>query len=153
MISAPNDYKCPFCAVVKGIEGEFPYTKQSDIFYSDDFCVAFIASHWWPNNKGHVIVVPKEHYESIYDIPTDLLLHITKVVQKISKVVKKVYKCDGIHIRQNNEKAGGQDVWHFHTHIFPRYADDNLYLLDKEKSLSKPEYRVYFSNKLNGALL
>jgi histidine triad (HIT) family protein len=140
----PKNYTCPFCLLVRGIESEKVKSKQSDIIYKDKFITALIASHWWPNNSGHVIIVPNEHFENIYDMPEELLFKIHQLEKKIAIIIKETYKCDGVSSRQHNEPAGGQDVWHYHLHIFPRYENDELYENISNKSLSDPkERRVY----------
>jgi histidine triad (HIT) family protein len=62
---APEGYICPFCLLVRGEKGDVLISTPSDIVYQDAFVMAFIGSHQWPNNRGHVIVVPAEHHENI----------------------------------------------------------------------------------------
>ena len=68
----PEGYECPFCRVVSGIERPNKGTKQRDIIYRNKHVTAFIASKWWPNNKGHALVVPNEHFENIYELPAEM---------------------------------------------------------------------------------
>ncbi len=145
----PRNYQCPFCRIAKGIEDEFVHTKQADIFYRDEFITAFIASHWWPNNKGHVIIVPNEHIENVYDLPDDLSDKIHRLEKKVAIALKETYLCDGVSSRQHNEHCGNQDVWHYHLHIFPRYKDDNLYIRHDKKYLSSENERMPFAKKLS----
>lgn len=63
---APEGYICPFCLLVQGIENKHVGSKQADISYKDDYITGFIASHWWPNNPGHALVIPNQHIENIY---------------------------------------------------------------------------------------
>jgi histidine triad (HIT) family protein len=142
----PRDYKCPFCLVVSGIENENVLTKQDDIIFKDDYITAFIGAGWWPNNKGHVIIIPNEHIENIYELPSELSARIYDFAREVCIALKHVYKCDGTSTRQHNEPAGNQDVWHYHLHVFPRYKDDNLYKTDR--ILSKPEERIEYAAKL-----
>ena len=144
----PQNYKCPFCRIAKGIEDEFVYTKQTDIFYRDELVTAFISSHWWPNNKGHVIIVPNDHIENIYSLSDSLSDKIHTLEKKVAIALKETYQCDGVSSRQHNEPCGGQDVWHYHLSIFPRYKDDNLYILHSEKYLSTKEERMPFATNL-----
>lgn len=144
----PEGYKCPFCYVVRGIEGEFPYTKQADIFYKNDLITAIIASHWWPNNKGHVIIVPNEHIENLYNLNDLLGAAIQSFSRRVAIALKETYKCDGTSVRQHNEPEGDQDVWHYHYHVFPRYKGDNLYGSNAQKYLSKAEDRIEYVRKL-----
>ena len=64
---APDGYRCPFCLVVGG--GEDDLTRQEDIVLRTERAMAFVASRWWPNNRGHMLVVPTEHHENVYDLP------------------------------------------------------------------------------------
>jgi histidine triad (HIT) family protein len=144
----PENYICPFCLLIQGIENEKVKSKQDDIIYKDKFVTALIASHWWPNNSGHVIIVPNEHFENIYDIPEDLIFKIHQLEKKMAVAIKETYKCDGISSRQHNEPAGGQDVWHYHLHIFPRYENDKLYENISNKNLSDPKERKIYAERL-----
>ncbi|MCB2298153.1 HIT family protein [Clostridium tagluense] len=143
---APKDYICPFCLIVKGIENEHVLTKQDDIVYKDDYITAFIGAGWWNNNKGHVIIIPNNHFENIYELPNEFSAKIHEFEKEIAIAFKKVYKCDGVSSRRHNEHCGNQDVWHYHLHVFPRYKNDNLYLTGRE--LSKPEERLEYAEKL-----
>ena len=62
---ALDDYICPFCLLIRGIENEHVYSNLEDIVYQDEAVTALITSHQWPNNKGHVIIIPNEHFENI----------------------------------------------------------------------------------------
>lgn len=142
----PIGYTCPFCLIVKGVENEQLYTKQEDIVYRDECITVFIASDWWENNKGHIIIIPNEHIENIYDLPSELSNRIHEMEKKVALALKETYKCDGVSSRQHNEPYGGQDVWHYHLHVFPRYENDNFYKTDRVKS--KPEERLEYAEKI-----
>lgn len=141
----PQNYNCPFCRIAKGVEEDSLHTKQADVFYKDNHVTAFIASHWWPNNKGHIIIIPNEHTENIYDLSNALSDKIHRLEKKIAIAMKELYNCDGVSTRQHNEPSGDQEVWHYHLHIFPRYKDDNLYTLYNKKFLSTEKDRLRFS--------
>ena len=66
---APQEYKCPICLAIEGIESEDTMMKQDDIFYRDDLVMAVINSKFVGNNPGHAIVVPLKHYENLYELP------------------------------------------------------------------------------------
>lgn len=142
----PQNYICPFCLLVNGIENEYVHTKQSDIIYKDCDITAFISSHWHSGNQGHVIIIPNKHIENIFDITLETLSKIHACGKEVAIALKKEYGCDGISIRQNNGPCGNQDVWHYHLHIFPRYKDDNFYITKKQ--LAEPDQREVFSIKL-----
>ncbi len=107
---------CIFCKIVKG---ELPSEK----IYEDDSVLAFLDIN--PVNIGHTLVIPKEHFENIHDLPEDTATHIMKIARKISDAIKKS-GADGTNISINNGKAAGQVVFHSHTHIIPRFIGDNL---------------------------
>lgn len=88
-------------------------------------------------NVGHVLVIPNEHYENIYDLPAPVSAKIHECARAIALAMKSAYRCDGITLRQNNEPHGGQDVWHYHLHIYPRYEGDNFPRVEKDVTPEK----------------
>ena len=121
----PPGYACPFCQLITG--GSSTVSDAGDIVARTDEAVAFISPRWWPNNHGHVLVVPVDHYENLYALPPRAGHAVHDLVQMIAIAMRESYECDGVSTRQHNEPAGGQDVWHVHVHVFPRHAGDNLY--------------------------
>jgi histidine triad (HIT) family protein len=142
----PTDYQCPFCAAIHGHSDEF--TSQDDIVYRNEFATAKISPKWWTKNPGHVLVVPNEHYENIYDIPEELLGEVYKVAQKIAIAIRSTYGCDGTSTRQHNEPSGNQAVWHLHVHVFPRYENDQLYQNHDKKDFVDAAARAPYAEKL-----
>lgn len=147
---APQGYDCPFCRVVAGHDNEGIYTRQEDIVYRDEFVTAWVSSHWWTHNPGHVIIVPNRHYENIYDLPIEYATEIHRVARQVALAFKEAYSCDGTSTRQHNEPAGYQEVWHYHFHVFPRYLNDNLYL--EQRHAIPPEQRRPYAEKLKAIL-
>jgi histidine triad (HIT) family protein len=147
---APPDYQCPFCAIVRGEERADVATKQEDVVLTTPEVTAFISSHQWPNNPGHVIVIPNKHLENLYTLPDDLAIPLQSTVQSIALALKTAYDCPGISTRQHNEPAGGQDVWHYHIHVFPRYPEDNLYGTRRQRTT--PEQRRIQAQAIRRAL-
>jgi histidine triad (HIT) family protein len=146
----PAGYRCPFCRVVADEGGEDLYTRQQDVVYRDETVTAFIAAAWWPENAGHVLVIPNDHYENVYDIPDDVLGAVQVIGKRIALALKAAYGCDGTSFRQHNEPDGNQDVWHYHLHVFPRYAGDDLYL--RRKRFTDPAERLPYAEKLRAHL-
>lgn len=142
----PGNYDCPFCRIIGG--GEDDYGNQQDIVYRNEFVTAKISPKWWAENKGNVLVVPNDHIENIYDIPDNILSEVYKVAKKIAIAMRSTYGCEGISMRQHNEPAGNQDVWHFHVHIFPRYIDDRLYQNHDNSKFVSAEERLPYAIKL-----
>lgn len=143
----PDDYICPFCDWLSGHETKMK--QNSDIVYQDESVTAFVSPKWWVNNPGHVIVIPNNHTENLYSISDEELGKVNKTVKQVAIAIRKSYKdCIGTSVRQHNEPAGNQDVWHFHVHVFPRYADDNLYQNHDSKQFVKPELRKKYADIL-----
>lgn len=140
---APDGYDCPFCRVASGIEEPGRGTKQRDVVYRDNHVTAFIANKWWPNNKGHVMIIPNLHFENLYELPGSYAVEIHRASQLIALAMKGAYACDGISTRQHNEPAGNQIVWHYHLHVFPRYHNDDLYM--STGYYTNPEDRVEYA--------
>jgi histidine triad (HIT) family protein len=149
---APENYICPFCHLVQGVEDQHVFSVQSDIIYRDKSVTAFISSHQWPRNPGNTIIVPNKHYENIFDLPDAYAPEIQRVSRLISLAMKAVYSCEGISIRQHNEPAGYQDVWHYHVHVTPRYTDDRFYPTYAERSLIPAGERAIHAEKLKSGL-
>lgn len=111
------DKDCIFCRI---ISGEIP----ADKVYEDKDILAFLDIS--PANKGHTLVVPKKHYETILDVPKDLLCNIMIAVRKISKAIIDSLDVPAFYVRINNFKEAGQVVPHLHVHIIPRFSGDGL---------------------------
>lgn len=148
----PQKYECPFCAVVEGVDKESVQTKQQDIVFKDENVTAFVSSATWPNNAGNLIVIPNKHYQDITAIPHDIYLRVYKVVHQLAQVMLEAYQCEGVSTRQHNGEHGGQDVWHFHTHILPRWKGDNLYERSKERQSQSESHRLKYANLIKEAL-
>lgn len=123
----PENYQCPFCLLIQGTENGDVFSVQGDIVLTNNTVTAFIGSHYWPSNNVNVLIAPNQHYENIFDLPDHFGEHLHRTARRIALALKRVYGCDGVSTRQHNESAGGQDVWHYHTHVTPRYYGDNLY--------------------------
>jgi len=149
---APEGYRCPFCALIAGVQCDGLHSTPQDIVCRNDRVMAFVASHWWEKNHGHVLVVPALHYENLYELPDDVGADIFAMSRRIALALKRGYGCDGVSTRQHNEPAGYQDVWHYHLHVFPRYRNDRLYPADGNKRLSSVKEREPFVAKLRKAL-
>ncbi len=108
---------CLFCKIIKG---EIPSVKV----YEDENSIAFLDIN--PINRGHTLLIPKEHSRNIFDIKEETFKNLIPTLQKISLAVKKGTNADGINIGINNEPVAGQVVFHTHIHIIPRFEQDGL---------------------------
>ena len=93
--------------------------------FEDERIVVKVNPKWWTGVPGGMLEIPRAHYENLYDLPNDVALAVHRSVHRTSLTLKAL-GCDGITVRQHNEPAGGQDVWHFHVHVFPRHTGDDL---------------------------
>lgn len=111
------DEFCIFCKIVQ---------KQatSSIIYEDEAVMVFLDIR--PLNLGHTLIIPKAHFVDIFDIPPELMSRIHRVSKQIAFAVKKATKADGISIIQQNGKAAGQDIFHLHVHVIPRFEGQKL---------------------------
>ena len=116
MPTAPQ-VTCPFCDLIRG-------AGEVSMCYEDTDVVAFMDIQ--PVNAGHVLVVPREHYASLEDIPHALATHLFDVAMQLAPVVKHVGNADGMNIVVNSGAAAGQDVFHFHVHVIPRCQGDGF---------------------------
>ena len=111
------DEFCIFCKIVH---------KQApaSIIYEDESVMVFLDIR--PLNLGHTLVIPKAHYVDIFDTPVNQLSQVHTVAKQVSAAIKKATKADGISIIQQNSKAAGQDIFHFHVHVVPRFEGQKL---------------------------
>ncbi|GIF22735.1 histidine triad (HIT) family protein [Actinoplanes tereljensis] len=144
----PDGYQCPFCRLVAGDEDEQRINTQHDIVRRDELATAFISPRWWPNNHGHVLVVPNAHHENLYDLPAHYGHAVHDLVRDIAIAIRQTYECDGTSVRQHNEPAGNQDAWHYHVHVFPRRAGDNLYTTRPYPNFVTADQRRPYADKL-----
>jgi len=108
---------CVFCKIS-------PKKTSEGVVYENSKILAFLDLH--PANPGHTLVIPKNHYETIDEIPDSLLAEMSKVIKEVSIAVVKATGAEGFNIAQNNGKVAGQAVFHVHFHIIPRFKDDGL---------------------------
>jgi histidine triad (HIT) family protein len=151
MIShAPEGYCCPFCVFLSGGPEEETWLRASDLVFRDRQVAAFVSPEWWPRNPGHVLIVPNDHYENLYDLPLEIGARIHALSRDVALAMKAAYGCDGTSTRQHNEPAGHQEVWHYHLHVFPRFADDRLYVSRKARvgEARRAEYAARLRDRL-----
>jgi histidine triad (HIT) family protein len=87
------------------------------IVYEDKSAIAFLDVQ--PASHGHTLVVSKEHYETLFDLPEDLLMHCMAVAKRIAPGLRRAVGAQAINVFSANGKEGGQDVPHFHLHLIP----------------------------------
>jgi len=105
----------------------------ADIVYEDDLVLAFLDIH--PVNVGHTLVVPKKKFVNIFDGDSEILGHMMQIAQRLGKAIHEATACDGVNVSMNNGAASGQEVFHAHIHIIPRFDDDAAF--------QKPKHVAY----------
>lgn len=106
---------CLFCKIAaRGI--------PSECVYEDDKSFAFLDIK--PINPGHILLIPKKHYENLHQIPDEDLSHLAPILKKLADAAKEATSADGINIGMNNGASAGQLIFHAHFHIMPRHKDD-----------------------------
>jgi histidine triad (HIT) family protein len=108
---------CLFCKIAKG---EIPAVK---IFESDKIFVFLDIN---PLTEGHCLVIPKNHFENVFDIEKDILKEIISVAKDIAQNAKRNLGATGVQLVNSSGKDAEQSVMHFHLHVIPRYEDDGL---------------------------
>ncbi|MCP3930544.1 MAG: HIT family protein [Bacteroidetes bacterium] len=134
---------CIFCKIVNN---EIPSTR----IYEDEFVISFLDIR--PINKGHVLIVPKGHYEIITDMPEDIALKVFSVALKIEKAIRATeIPCEGTNLFQNNGRAAGQEVDHVHFHVVPRFKGDAFKSRYTPVSLEMEEF-AEVAEQIRGAM-
>jgi histidine triad (HIT) family protein len=136
---------CKFCNIAK-------HVKKEHIIFEDRLVMAFMSIE--QITRCHILVIPKKHYKDIFDLDEKVAERIFKITTRISKIVKKIIKPDGLDIYQCNGKYAGQVVFHFHMHIFPRFKGDGLFNIynNKKPMFKDDEYLGSVAKKIKNNL-
>jgi histidine triad (HIT) family protein len=108
---------CIFCKI---IAGEIPSHKV----YEDDATLAFLDIN--PAQRGHTLVIPKQHAADLIAIPADALYAVARATQHVAQQLQHVVQPDGVNVVQSNGAAAGQTVFHYHVHLIPRFTNDHV---------------------------
>ena len=119
--------QCVFCHIIKG-------DVQSRKIYEDDNCLAILDIN--PANPGHLLLLPKEHYAIMPQIPDDIISYLAKITKDLSAICLKTFKAEGTNIFIANGLVAGQKAQHFMVHIIPRMDNDGLNLNLNENTIS-----------------
>ena len=131
---------CIFCKIIKG---EIPsYT----IYEDDGYKVILDAG---PVSKGHALILPKDHYDDLYELPDEKAAEVYVLAKKMMVRITEKLGCDGFNICQNNKEAADQTVRHFHMHLVPRYTDGQKFFAYTPLELS-PEEQNSIKEQITG---
>lgn len=121
---------CLFCSIASGA------MESATIFENSEFKVILDK---FPGARGHTLIMPKEHYDDIYDLDAETAGKMFALATIVAKALKNVFKCDGMNLLQNNGAVAGQTVMHFHMHLIPRFEDDGLKFAWETKKFTDDE--------------
>ncbi len=124
--------ECIFCKIFNG-------QADASIVYRDDIASAFLDIS--PVNPGHVLVVPNEHFAGLADLPEKTAKHLICVAQRLASAIRfsNDIKCEGINLFLADGKAAGQEVFHVHLHIIPRFKNDGFRLVFSDHKPTRSE--------------
>ena len=111
-----KDDNCIFCKIANG---EIP---SKTLFEDEEFRVILDLG---PATKGHALIIPKNHYANLYELPDEAASKVMLLAKKMVSHMTDKLNCDGFNLVQNNGESAGQTVFHFHMHLIPRYKDDD----------------------------
>lgn len=112
-----KDCNCIFCKIAGG---EIP---SATLYEDEEFRVILDLN---PAAKGHALVLPKDHYANLFEMPEDLLGRAAGVAKKVGETLFRGLNATGLNLVQNNGESAGQTVFHFHMHLIPRYDGDTV---------------------------
>ncbi len=106
---------CIFCKIANG---DIP---SKTLYEDEEFKVILDVG---PATRGHALILPKNHYANLYELPDETAVKVMLLAKKMAVLMTEKLGCDGFNLVQNNGKAAGQTVFHFHLHLIPRYKED-----------------------------
>jgi histidine triad (HIT) family protein len=109
---------CIFCLLLNGAE-------PASFVYRDEFCAAFMDIQ--PVNPGHLLIVPLIHASSLETIDSVVMSHLMGVAHRLAAALRNSgIRCEGVNLSLADGEAAGQEVFHVHLHLFPRYSGDGF---------------------------
>lgn len=108
---------CVFCKIVNR-------ELEASIIYENHNMLGFMDIN--PITPGHVLIIPKHHYNSIMEIPDDLGKDVMVAIKEISKLMIDNLGADGINIINSTGRSAGQTIFHFHVHVIPRFSGKSI---------------------------
>lgn len=132
----PAHGDCVFCRIEAGLE-------DAVVVYRDEHLIAFADK--FPFTPGHTLLMPRRHVQDLYAMPSGLAAHLYAFAPTLARTLKRAFSADGITCIQNNERAGGQSVFHFHMHFVPRTAGVELFqrLHDRVEAPVEDRERIF----------
>ena len=108
---------CVFCSIING-------TLSASIVFQDAKTMAFMDIQ--PVTEGHTLLIPTAHTPNIADVDGETTEHLYRVAHRITRAIYEALSCDGINWFVADKEAAGQEVFHMHLHLIPRYQGDGF---------------------------
>lgn len=129
--------QCIFCHIVEG-------KVSSKKVFEDDRCIGILDIN--PANPGHILLIPKEHYQIMPQVPDELIGHLFMVVKHLSQAALKALKVGGVNVIIANGIAAGQRAPHFMIHVIPRTEGDGLKFAIPQKQVTEKDLALLKNN-------
>ncbi len=110
----------PECVVCRIVADEVP----ARFLYADETVVSFLDIE--PATPGHALVVPRVHRRDLWEIEDDELAAVSVMARKVAAALRDVLTAPGMWLHHVSGEAAGQDAFHYHLHVIPRYAADTV---------------------------
>lgn len=116
--------RCAFCRIIRN---EAP----AEILYQNDRSIALLDIR--PIHHGHALIIPKIHCIDFLSLPDEYLHDVMRTTQIVARAIVESFDLEGYNLFSNNGRVAGQSIFHFHIHVTPRYADDDIHFILKLK--------------------
>lgn len=116
--------RCAFCKIIRN---EAP----AEILFESDRTIALLDIR--PIHHGHALIIPKTHCIDFLSLPDEFLHDVMRTTQIVARAIVESFGLEGFNLFSNNGRVAGQSVFHFHMHVTPRYADDDIHFILKLK--------------------
>lgn len=131
MVGNPADMDCVFCCIVAG-------TADASVVYEDDRVLAFCDIN--PVNPGHLLIIPKVHRVGLVDLDESDGSRMFVVAQRLAAAVRRIgLRCEAVNLFLADGEAAGQEVFHVHLHLFPRYLGDRFRLHSGQRPMPRSD--------------
>ncbi len=111
------DFNCIFCAIAAK-------RAPAAIVYESPEALAFLDIH--PITQGHILVIPRKHSRNLFDFDDASAQGVMHAARVVARALRVALNAEGMNLFQSSERVGGQDVFHFHFHLLPRFQGDGL---------------------------
>ena len=135
--------KCIFCKILN------EEIKARTPIYQDEHSFVFLSNA--PINPGHALVIPRDHFADLLDMPSDYFSAMAPTIKRTSQAVKDATGASGVNVAINNGHTAGQAVFHAHFHVIPRFAGDGYLSWESGRTYSGDD-DIKMSEKIKAAL-